>query len=527
MRHALRSLIACVHAASSAAVWSNDLQGCCKDVVVRVALPDFSSPPVWEFHGTAVNESEQKSGIRAYSGFAPRLMHELTSSMGMDLRYVTFTPYNKWEDPFQSLIDGSLDMVFSDSTIPPHAHAKDISHLGVPFITQYTRALVYKSTKGVDRWALFGPFSGDLWFAVIVFIFLFAMAIVVLQLLDVQNRGRLKDELMPRSLVKALYHSLAAALGGEDYRWTTGSGRVLRLGLLFLVLILLPTYTANLAAFYTAPAFIVHGPKDMTALSQATVCTPYDAWYTFVDPFVGKRVVPPWGDDSSRSVFERDQYCIEELRARRVDAYVDADVAVSRLALDNQCKDLEVAPAISFAPIYFHGVVANNPHGQDLGWNLTRSMMTFLGSSYYQKLVEESLGFGQSCEPSESQDVDQITLDRMSGLFTVCAGTIALALIIGVGERMGVARAHGSIDARERREYSMNDSSFVEASGNPLLQVLVSKLKALEESHRTKANTDNKMFETVLAKISSLESSSADINVLRTAMSEEAEDAHV
>ena len=47
----------------------------------------------------------------------------------------------------------------------------------------------------------------------------------------------------------ALYQPWAALLGGEEYEFTTGPGRIFRLGLLFLILITGAKYTANLAAF--------------------------------------------------------------------------------------------------------------------------------------------------------------------------------------------------------------------------------------------------------------------------------------
>lgn len=64
-----------------------------------------------------------------------------------------------------------------------------------------------------------------------------------------------------RSLLHSHYHTFAAYLQGDDYEWVSGPERLLRLGLLFLVLISISTYTANLAAFFTAPNVVIHGPK--------------------------------------------------------------------------------------------------------------------------------------------------------------------------------------------------------------------------------------------------------------------------
>ena len=43
-------------------------------------------------------------------------------------------------------------------------------------------------------------------------------------------------------------------------------------GFLFVVLILVSTYTANLAAFFNRPAFEIVGPQNYAQALDATVC---------------------------------------------------------------------------------------------------------------------------------------------------------------------------------------------------------------------------------------------------------------
>ena len=50
--------------------------------------------------------------------------------------------------------------------------------------------------------------------------------------------------------------------------WLTWPLKILRTGLLFLVLIVQATYTANLAAFLSAPSIEIHGPATMDGLAQ-------------------------------------------------------------------------------------------------------------------------------------------------------------------------------------------------------------------------------------------------------------------
>eukprot|EP00959_Pyramimonas_sp_CCMP1952_P100855 2109841-Pyramimonas_sp.AAC.1 len=56
----------------------------------------------------------------------------------------------------------------------------------------------------------------------------------------------------------------------------------LRAGSLLLALVVVASYTANLAAFFTKPSFTIHGPSNMERLLSATVCTTmYDEWTVY------------------------------------------------------------------------------------------------------------------------------------------------------------------------------------------------------------------------------------------------------
>ena len=57
----------------------------------------------------------------------------------------------------------------------------------------------------------------------------------------------------------------------KQYEWMTWPGRILRIGLLFFVLVMTATYTANLAAFFTQPTYQIIGPQDMDSLGSTTV----------------------------------------------------------------------------------------------------------------------------------------------------------------------------------------------------------------------------------------------------------------
>lgn len=65
--------------------------------------------------------------------------------------------------------------------------------------------------------------------------------------------------------------SITHHITGEDYEFPTWPSRMFRLGMLFFVVIITSTYTANLASFFTKSSIAFHGPLDMADLQSARV----------------------------------------------------------------------------------------------------------------------------------------------------------------------------------------------------------------------------------------------------------------
>ena len=54
--------------------------------------------------------------------------------------------------------------------------------------------------------------------------------------------------------------------------WPSWASKILRLAVLLAVLVLQATYTANLAAFFSKPSFVMHGPASMEELKESVLC---------------------------------------------------------------------------------------------------------------------------------------------------------------------------------------------------------------------------------------------------------------
>lgn len=125
----------------------------------------------------------------------------------------------------------------------------------VPFMSSVqifsdTYAAVLRKTVEVDSgWLLFNPFTKELWYAILLTIFIFALNLVILQLSEEKlSRWQPRStRYRAQKCCKALYHGFAAFLNCKEYEFVTWPGRILCTGILFFVLVTTATYTANLA----------------------------------------------------------------------------------------------------------------------------------------------------------------------------------------------------------------------------------------------------------------------------------------
>merc|ERR1712151_127716 len=143
---------------------------------------------------------------------------------------------------------------------------------------------------------LFEPFETYLWIAFICSIVLSAFIVIALDTIapsDEDKEHPLYRRVTLARICKAVYHMFAALMGGEDYEWVTWPGRVLRLAVLFITMLAVATYTANLAAFFNRPAVTIRGPQDLLQLRSARVCLRYAGAFDQLKGYIDSAVLFP------------------------------------------------------------------------------------------------------------------------------------------------------------------------------------------------------------------------------------------
>lgn len=161
----------------------------------------------------------------------------------------------------------------------------------IPFYVSQQNVLVMKTQVPDSFWRLAEPFESSVWVGVVLTILLFACGLAVLRRV---NPRTTEQAVTLRGTADALYHSTAAFLQGDEETgvWPRGPSRLIRVAMLLFVLVVNATYTANLAAFFTAPAVQLVGPTSFNSLSTATVCVPEGIAYDSIRNFVGRIIIP-------------------------------------------------------------------------------------------------------------------------------------------------------------------------------------------------------------------------------------------
>jgi ABC-type amino acid transport substrate-binding protein len=144
--------------------------------------------------------------------------------------------------------NGVYDMFISDVTIT--ATRREIADFSNAIFDNALRIVVRKKTDAtIDLLSFLKPFTRNLWLLILA---ASAYAAFLLFLYEGQANDALRHKSMTSSAAMSGWFSVGTLLGyGVDFEVRTAAGRLLTTGLYILSLILVATYTANLASNLT------------------------------------------------------------------------------------------------------------------------------------------------------------------------------------------------------------------------------------------------------------------------------------
>ncbi|CAL6344664.1 unnamed protein product [Bathycoccus prasinos] len=217
-----------------------------------------------------------------------------------------------------------------------------------------------------------------------------------------------------------LYHTFAAVLGAEsaefEYEMVSASllGRLFRLGLLFLVLMVGATYTANLASFLIqSNASIYHGPTTLEELKQSTACIQQTIATPLIEPYVGKNAPNPL------TVAEQANQTLTESWTHG---------ALMRV----ECDRSYVIPGLTIAAQQWYQFTAGETLEQrNFARKAHAAMDGFVQTAEYQRLYAEAFGSRAVCsiETSNESETGIVEVKHLGGVFIIYGVVCAFVLL--------------------------------------------------------------------------------------------------
>ncbi|CAF3075939.1 unnamed protein product [Rotaria sp. Silwood2] len=181
-------------------------------------------------------------------GYVPDLINLLQTTMGFIPHIILAPPNQTYSGLVDAVANGVYDIAVADVTITA-ARRQKAGFSNSIFDNSLRIIMRKKMINNVDLIAYLGPFSLSLWMMLLITSIVAAFLICLLE-------KRENQVLQNRSFVSAItmswWYSVGTIMGyGADFQVRTAAGRLLTVGLYLLSLVLVASYTANLASDLT------------------------------------------------------------------------------------------------------------------------------------------------------------------------------------------------------------------------------------------------------------------------------------
>ena len=448
---------------------------CCQGQHVKPGILKATREPWWKYHGTEARcgDKTQPCDVNVcnecWSGLVPDLHRTLSEQTGYSYELVGAPPGTTTEQLLNLLRDGTITMLPHELGLSSFSSdMQDNFSFTQPFVTYTYSALVKSERTTADMWSLFKPFTLGLWLIILGVVGLFSLTFWGLE-------GNTNTPV--GGAARGVEFVFASLLGGMEYDGVRRDGRLgrfLRIGLLFFVLIITATYTANLASILTTKNLILHGPRNMEQLKTATVCN-------FDNPLVRtdiqthtEYVMTPDGNSRQWEATElgrRD--CINKLLDGTVGAVIANVLELKQMQKDfGVCDQVKHIPLIAFNPRYVTFMTTKN--NSAFAQNLTETIVKLQTNKLLMNMMNENYESACTTEPAKKNY--QLDIENLGGLFCITGAWVVITILCKLATVAGIGR--GIIpDANNNIHENQTDE---------IMQKLNSILEEVSSSHRAR-----------------------------------------
>ncbi|KAK3801146.1 hypothetical protein RRG08_006865 [Elysia crispata] len=414
-----------------------------------------------------------RRGNDKFEGFSVDLIDEVARMLGFDYeiylvndgKFGSKLPSGEWNGMIGELLAGNATMSVAPLSI--NAQREEAVDFTKPFKTRYISVLMRIPRRETSYFEFLNPLSPIVWICTLC---AFVVVSVVLYALERIGRDKTQEsgdsiEITVRESFWFIFGSLLQ--GNTDSTPCTIPGRILTSAWWFFALILISSYTANLAAFLTVKK--INTPiKSVTDLAQQTKIkygTVKDSGImSFFKNTNIEHFSKMWAQMSEVEPDSMVENTTEGFQKVRNEDYAFFwDTTVNKYQTISDCDVMEIGPA--FDPKGFGiGVPPGATYREELSMSILR-----LSDQGKLHEIETKWWDNTKCPDmtkSSTDETSSLQIDNVAGVFFILVGGIVIAAIVCLGEYFTSAMIKASkLDIGHKNDkrngYGKTDPAFL------------------------------------------------------------------
>lgn len=454
-------------------------------------------------------------GNDQYEGFAVDLIHELSKLVNFKYRWreVADKKYGSketlangttvWNGMIGEIVRGQADLAIVDLTIT--AQREEAVDFTLPFMNTGISILFKKpTTKVTTLFSFLSPFSSDVWaYVLAAYCGISANLFFVGHLSpyewadphpcrhsnDDDNETVLKNQF---SLLNSFWFTIGSLMQqGSDLTPRSMSTRTIAGIWYFFTLIMISSYTANLAAFLTVEKVVypIENVRDLSnqeeikygCVESGSTCTFFHdsqiETYKKINETMRKFRTYVRSNDEGQKRVEEGKFAFF-MESASIEYIIERNCNLTQIGglLDSKGYGLATSKRSRLKRPYRTLLSEGILHLQETG------MLHILKNRWWK----ERRGGGTCTDDGKGSGVTELSLANVGGVFVVLLGGLGISFLVAIAEFMWRSRRSGS--TRDRMcEEMMSDLKFALACKSSTKPINQHKSASIQQKHRTQS----------------------------------------
>ncbi|CAI9782034.1 unnamed protein product [Fraxinus pennsylvanica] len=375
---------------------------------LRIGVPGNNSFPVF-----VKVKHVQKTNEKIYDGFCIDIFEEVIKVLGYPLHY-EFVPFKgSYSDLVENVANKSFDAAVGDITIL--ADRSRTVEFTQPFMESGLSMLAPVKTEPQMEWIFTKPFTRNMWTVTLAILF---YTMFVIWFMEHQSNPEFQG---PRrdQLANAMWFTYSSLFFAHGEEIKSNYTKVVVVVWLFVVLVLISSYEANLASMLTVPRLeaSVTG-LDWIMKTNATVGCDGGS---FVEDYLRNVIKLP----NIKTISSHDRYS-EEFKSGNISAAY-LELPYQNVFLKDHCNEYTVTgPTYSFGGLGF-AFQKNSPIARDV----SDALLTLMEDGKLSRLKEKWFGPPDSRSNYDANsEIERLSFRSFWGLYLVSAAISTLCFLI-------------------------------------------------------------------------------------------------